>query len=237
MSNLRLFPINLALYKKRLILRTVSIFLINFILLFWTVWNAPKENLLNYLFLCLIVLVAIGLFLNQNFKKQISILKNNYLEINNHILQWYTGTGKCTSINLKRVTKIERDKYRGFDRFIIFEGKNSESIINLLEPEEFQAEIEKYTKLKVEYFDFELRKQIIKGAGFFIPAILGFVFSYLNYLDIRFSFLVLTVNSIFFLVQFSEKRTRGGFSESTVRRSTIILFLVLAFQLLVLFSE
>jgi hypothetical protein len=183
------------------------------------------------------VIVAIGLFLNQNFKKQISILKNNYLEINNHILQWYTGTGKCTSINLKRVTKIERDKYRGFDRFIIFEGKNSESIINLLEPEEFQAEIEKYTKLKVEYFDFELRKQIIKGAGFFIPAILGFVFSYLNYLDIRFSFLVLTVNSIFFLVQFSEKRTRGGFSESTVRRSTIILFLVLAFQLLVLFSE
>jgi hypothetical protein len=139
------------------------------------------------------VIVAIGLFLNQNFKKQISILKNNYLEINNHILQWYTGTGKCTSINLKRVTKIERDKYRGFDRFIIFEGKNSESIINLLEPEEFQAEIEKYTKLKVEYFDFELRKQIIKGAGFFIPAILGFVFSYLNYLDIRFSFLVLRI--------------------------------------------
>ena len=121
--------------------------------------------------------------------------------------------------------------------FIIFEEKNSESILNLLEPDEFQSEIEKYTKLKVEYFDFELRKKIINAFYFFIPAIAAFIFSYLNYLDIRFSFLVLTVNSIFFLVQFSEKRTRGGFSESTVRRSTIILFLVLAFQLVILFGE
>ncbi len=236
MSNLKLFPINLELYKKRLILRTIAIFLINLILLSWTVWSAPRESILNYLGLCSIVIVAIGLFLNQNYKRQISILKNNYLEINNHILQWYTGTGKCTSINLKRVSKIERDKYRGFDRFLVFEGNTSESILNLLETEEFQREIELYTKLKVQYFDFDWKRQVIKALAFFIPAILSFIFSYLKYLDIRFFFLILTVNSIFFLVQFSEKRTRGGFSESTVRRSSIILFLVLAYQILIFFS-
>ncbi len=237
MSNLKLFPINLELYKKRLILRTIAIFLINLVLLSWTVWSAPKESILNYLGLCFIVLAGIALFLNQNFKRQISILKNNYLEINNNILQWYTGTGKCTSINLKRVNKIERDKYRGFERFLIFEGKTFEPILNLLEPEEFQREIEQHTNLKVELFVFDWKSQCIQAFWFFIPAFLGFTFFYLKYLDIQFFFLILTVNSIFFLVQFSEKRTRGGFSESTVRRSTIILFLVLAYQLLLLFSE
>ncbi|MBP9165418.1 MAG: hypothetical protein KBF99_19705, partial [Leptospiraceae bacterium] len=69
------------------------------------------------------------------------------------------------------------------------------------------------------------------------PAVICFVLFYLKYFDIRFFFLMLTVNSIFFLVQFSEKRTRGGFSESTVRRSTIVLFLVLCYQALILFSE
>ena len=218
MSNLRIFPINLQLYKKRLILRSISIFLINLILLSWTVWNAPKDSVLNYLAICSIVIIAIGLFLNQNFNRQLSILKNNYLEINNHILQWYTGTGKCTSINLKRVKKIERDRFRGFDRFLIYEGETSEAILNLLEPEEWKL-------------------QIGKAIAFFLPAVICFVLFFLKYFDIRFFFLMLTVNSIFFLVQFSEKRTRGGFSESTVRRSTIVLFLVLCYQALILFSE
>ena len=237
MSNLRIFPINLQLYKKRLILRSISIFLINLILLSWTVWNAPKDSVLNYLAICSIVIIAIGLFLNQNFNRQLSILKNNYLEINNHILQWYTGTGKCTSINLKRVKKIERDRFRGFDRFLIYEGETSEAILNLLEPEEFQREIEKYTNLKVESFVFDWKLQIGKAIAFFLPAVICFVLFFLKYFDIRFFFLMLTVNSIFFLVQFSEKRTRGGFSESTVRRSTIVLFRVLCYQALILFSE
>jgi hypothetical protein len=237
LSNLKEYHINLVRFKKRLILRTVSIFLINLLLLGWTVWTAPKENILNYLWVCSLLLIAIGLFLNQNFKRQIAILKNNYLEINNHILQWYTGNGQCTTVNLKRVTKIERDNYRGFERFLVFEGDTPYSILNLKEPNEFQAEIESITKIKVEIFRLDWKSKIIKGFGFFLPAMISAVFTYLKYLDIRYFFLILTVNSIFFLVQFSEKRTRAGFSESTVRRSTIILFSLLAYQILILVSE
>lgn len=237
MSNLKEYSINLKLFRKRLIIRTVSIFLINLSLLGWTLWNAPKENILNYLGICSIILTAIGLFLIQNFKRQIEILKNNYLEINNHILQWYTGNGICTTINLKRIKKIERDKYRGFDRFILLEENTPHSIINLNNPDEFQKEIESYTKLKVELFIINWKDRILKAAGFFLPALIGLIFTYIGYLDIRFFFLLLTVNSIFFLVQFSEKRTRAGFSDSTVRRSTIILFLLLAYQILILASS
>ena len=148
MSNRKEFYINIVLFRKRLILRTISIFLINLLLLGWTVITAPKENTLNYLAICTIVLVAIGLFLNQNFKRQISILKNNYLEFNNHILQWYTGSGECTTINLKRVQKIERDKYRGFDRFLLMEGNTPHIILNLIDSEGFQSEIENITQLR-----------------------------------------------------------------------------------------
>lgn len=236
MSNLQQFPIHLQLYKQRILLRAVSIFTINIILLGWAVWSAPNENKLNYLALCGIVIVAIGLFLYQNFQKQISILKDNYLEINNHILQWYTGKGKCTAINLKRVTKIERDKYRGFDRFIIFEGETPEIILNLLEPDEFQKKIEEFTKLKVNHFPIPWKEYLFKTLGFFFPAAGAFIFYKLNYLDLRLFFLILNINAIFFLIHFSEKRTRGGFSESTVRRSTLILFLVLAYQLVLLFT-
>ena len=234
MSNLKEYSINLELFRKRLIIRTISIFLINLSLLGWTLWNAPKENILNYLGICLIILTAIGLFLFQNYKRQIEILKNNYLEINNHILQWYTGNGVCTTINLKRIKKIERDKYRGFDRFLLFEENTPHSILNLKTPDEFQQEIEFYTKLKVELFVIDWKERTLKAASFFLPGFIGLIFTYLGYLDIRFFFLLLTVNSIFFLVQFSEKRTRAGFSESTVRRSTIILFLLLAYQILIL---
>ncbi len=230
MSNRKEFYINIVLFRKRLILRTISIFLINLLLLGWTVITAPKENTLNYLAICTIVLVAIGLFLNQNFKRQISILKNNYLEFNNHILQWYTGSGQCTTINLKRVQKIERDKYRGFDRFLLMEGNTPHIILNLIDSEGFQTEIEKITQLQIEIFEVDRKKLFLKGVSFFLPAGIGLVCVYMMVLEIRFFFLILTVNSIFFLVQFSEKRTRGGFSESTVRRSTIILFMLLIYQ-------
>lgn len=237
MSNLVEYPVDVDAFKKRLILRTFSIFLINLTLLGWTVFSAPRESLLNYAAICLIVIVAIALFLYQNFKRQVTILKNNYLEVNNHILQWYTGTGTCTTINLKRVEKIERDKFRGFDRFIVFEGDTPYSILNLKSPDEFQKQIETFTNLKTEIFEIDWKKRILKTIGFFLPACIGFLVSYLNFLDIRFFFLVLTVNSIFFLVQFSEKRTRDGFSESTVRRSSIILFLLLAYQILILIGS
>jgi len=231
LSNRKEFYINIILFRKRLLLRTISIFLINLLLLGWTVITAPKENTLNYIAICTIVLVAIGLFLNQNFKRQISILKNNYLEFNNHILQWYTGSGQCTTINLKRVQKIERDKFRGFDRFLLMEGNTPHIILNLIDSEGFQVELEKITQLKIEVFEVDKKKLFVKGISFFLPAVIGLVCVYLRVLEIRFFFLILTVNSIFFLVQFSEKRTRGGFSESTVRRSTIILFMLLLYQI------
>lgn len=231
MSNRKEFYTNFELFKKRLILRTVSIFTINLTLLGWTVYTAPKENALNYLAICIIVLVAIGLFLHQNFKRQINILKNNYLELNNHILQWYTGSGQCTTINLKRVQKIERDKFRGFDRFVLVEGEVPHTILNLRDSEGFQVELEKITGLKVNVFEVDRKKLFLKGSSFFLPAVVGLCCVYLKVLEVQFFFLILTVNSIFFLVQFSEKRTRGGFSESTVRRSTIILFMLLLYQL------
>lgn len=237
MSNLKEYSIDIESFRKRLILRTIFIFLINFFLLAWTVWNAPRESISNYMGICSVVLMAIGLFLNQNFKRQLEILKNNYLEINNHLLQWYTENGKCTTINLKRIQKIERDRYRGFDRFLVFEENTPHSILNLKNPDAFQTELENYTKLKTEIFIIDWKERSLKAASFFLPGIIGFLFTYLGYLDIRFFFLLLTVNSIFFLVQFSEKRTRAGFSESTVRRSTIILFLLLAYQILILVSS
>ncbi|HMV44656.1 MAG TPA: hypothetical protein PK079_08665 [Leptospiraceae bacterium] len=236
MSNLQQFPINLQLYKKRILIRAILIFTVNLALLGLTVWSAPSESRLNYLAITGIVITAIGLFLNKNYERQVSILKDNYLELNNHILQWYTGNGKCTTINLKRVKKIERDKYRSFDRFLIFEGENPEIILNLLEPDEFQNRIEEYTKLKTQIFIIPWRSYLIKGVSFFIPALIAFGFYKFQFLELKLFFLILNMNAIFFLVHFSEKRTRGGFAEATVRRSSIILFLLLAYQLLLLFG-
>jgi hypothetical protein len=219
-------------FENRLILKTVSLILLNILIFIWSLLNIDPSKRNFFLCFGILFLACIFYFLYQNFQKQKKLIHSSKLNLKVNILQQMFHDGECNQIDLKNISKIEKDIYRGFLRYQIYQNENILQVINIEDSVNFEKRLIEISKKEIIEFHFNKKEIFLKVVILFIPALICYLLFKFQYLDQRIVYLVLTVNFFYFMIQFSEKRFRGGFSESSVRRTIFVLIVLIFYQFL-----
>jgi hypothetical protein len=226
------FYFDISKLKKRILIKNILLLLMNIFILGWTFINADPEKKQTFFFLSIGYFGFLSYFLYQSFKKQIDLIKNRSIEIKENLLQIYNSEFDCTSINLKRVNSIEKEKLRGFTRYTIMENKEEFEIMNILDEKNFEEKLKQKTRLEILEIKIDKKELFIKIFLNFIPSFLSFLMVNFKLINWKVFYLVLCSNFIFLIIQISEEKMKGGFTKSTVRR-LIFIFIILIIYILV----
>lgn len=219
-------------FENRLILKTVSLILLNVLIFIWSLLNIDPSKRNFFFSFGILFLGCVFYFLYQNFLKQKKLIDSSKLNLKSNILQQMFHNGECNQIDLRNISKIEKDNYRGFLRYQIYENGNVLQVINIEDSVNFEKRLTEISKKEIIEFNFNKKEIFLKVFLLFIPAAICFILFKFQFLDEKIVYLVLTFNFFYFMIQFSEKRFRGGFSESSVRRTIFVLIVLIFYQFL-----
>jgi len=191
----------------------------------------------GYAIIFLAILGLIYYILHRKYKAQLGILKETYLELQAPFIRQYTINNLCSEVHVRSIRSIKKDSFKGYPSLVLKTDDGDLPLINYLNTERLQVQLEKMTGLKAELVFFDRKKAILKGLLFFIPSFISFILlAFKNHLPAQMDwslgkcYLVLIINSIFFLHSFSDNKLEGGIPAATSRKLILVMLVALIYQ-------
>lgn len=226
-------------FKKRLLQRMGLIGLIYISFLITNFLGVPTENRVEFLKIFLPISGLLAFFFYRNFQKQMKIVREGKIELEDNILKQFAGTGgECLELDLTSVKSISKDNYRSYSRLLLGTEEHEYSFLNLAEMQKFEEKLKSVTNLQINEIKFELKDILKKAISYFAPSFICafLVFFPKTTLDSRILFLVININAIFFVRSLTEHKTNSNFiTDNFIRRSIFVLIIILIAQI-VMFS-
>jgi hypothetical protein len=242
-SEVSIYNLDQKSFKKRLVIRLLLVFALNIFIIVWSYFNIDTESQNGYAIVFLAILGLIYYILNRKYKAQLEILKETYLELQTPFIRQYTIHNLCSEVHVRSIRAIKKDTFKGYPSLVLKTDEGDLLLINYLNIERLQVQLEKMTGLKTELVFFDRKKVILKGLLSFIPSLISFiVLAFKEHLPMMQAwslgkcYLVLIINSIFFLYTFSDAKLEGGIPVSTSRKLIFLMLVVFVYQAYIEFT-
>ena len=201
-----IFHYDLVKFKKIHLFRTsfitgiyIFVFLFNYVRL-----NATEQS--AYIKIFVPISFLLFFFLYKNYKKQINILKNSYIELQGSLLRQHSSSGDFVEIDLKKLESIKKDTFRMYARILLEDDSRYFSLLNVDNPEQLLVQIEKISGLKTQTSPEQSRETVKKILVSFLPSVFFSLFFISGKLPFRTAGLVFTTNLLVYLMY--QEKTR-----------------------------
>ncbi len=234
------FKPNTKSLQKRILLRSMLIFLINLSFLIYSVYMTEPDKKISNLLIFSVVMVIVLVFLYRNYKKQLNVLSDNYVEIDGHKLKQYFSENMCNEVNLKKLVSITQDSFRGYDRLTLVGKDHNVILLNMEDLDTLKNQIETLSNKKTEYKSINYKPLYVKALVILLPSIVGLIlhlFVPAANVHIKLLYLIANVNLFFLAYGISDKSMPNGFPFQLARRMMIVLAILLGFQVYLYFFK
>lgn len=201
---------------------------------------AESDKKLSYLSIFSGVLILVIVFLYRNYKKQMSILTDNYVEIDGHVLRQFFSNSMCSEVNLKKLDNVVFDSFRGYNRLILESEGNTTILLNMTGTDEIKEQIQLYSKKQIQTKQINYKPIYVQTIITMLPTIVGlilYLFVPAANVHLKLLYLIANTNLIFLAYNISDKRVEGGFPFHLSRRMMIVLTILLGFQIYLYFFK
>ncbi|MCB1158302.1 MAG: hypothetical protein KDK45_12445, partial [Leptospiraceae bacterium] len=176
-TNKTRYNLDIQSFRKRILFSSSLTFILYASILTWAYTRIEPESTQKFFFISACVIGIISFFLFKKYTNQLRILKNTYIEIEGKVLRQYTINNICTEIDLKGVSGLQRDSFRGYPRLLLLTPEGNFSLINPVQIEKLQVELEQIIGKKTAARIFKGKEILTKAIFFFSPSvIIGFVY-------------------------------------------------------------
>ena len=215
----------------------MTLFFINVVFLTLSYSRLPEPNT-NFLGFILTLLCVILIIFFRNYERQIVILSHTGLIITPKTLKQLGPNEKCSEVELSDLREIKVDTLFGFTRFILlFENSKKFTFFNILESEDFLRDLSLASGVEIKRTKRNHIKLISKLIMIYLPSAVTIILT--GYEESRVTidvfYLILNLNSIFFVYNLSERKFEGGISNRSSGRIMAILILFLFYQIFQVF--
>ncbi len=231
------FLYNVALFRKKLLLRTGIVISMFFLFLAYNTYQLPESERGKFLMIFSPLFLLLIWFLRKNYLKQLEILSKGRVEIEGGSLKQFDAYGSCAAVRLKDIEKMTHDKFRSYDRLVIETEEKIYPIVNILEFENFKSLLEELSGKNSEIDREEFQYLSLRTFLFFLPSILFVGATYTPVLSQKYSFLnqntallLINMNLIVFFLYMREKNNYILSGFSLKRRMLFISVMVFFFQ-------
>ncbi|MCB1178653.1 MAG: hypothetical protein KDK36_13795 [Leptospiraceae bacterium] len=226
------FLLDIQSFKKRIIIKYIILFLANLgILLFG--FFSYSEDKTNYLLMSVLILILIILMFIRNGKRQLDILSKMYFEISGNLLKQHGANGSCTEIELDKIKSLKLDNLLGYKRILLKSEKGeTHTYSRIIKFDTFIEGLENASSQKIQTLHRNKIKLLAKTIILYSPSYATYYLTRFSYtkLNMEMTYLILTLNTMFFIHNISERKFEGGISNKLARRLIIILFLYFLYQ-------
>ncbi len=222
-------------FKNRLLQRMGVIGLIYFSFLITNYLGVPPENKIEFLKIFLPVSALLAFFFFRNFQKQLKIVREGKIELEEKTLRQFSGSGnECLELDLNEITSISKDNFKSYSRILVETVDKEFSFLNLADMPKFENRLKSATNLPITEIKFELKDILKKAVSYFVPSIVCafLVFYPRTNLDIRILYLAININAIFFVRSLTEHKSASSIiTDNLIRRAIFVLFVIMIAQI------
>ncbi|RHX90043.1 hypothetical protein [Leptospira stimsonii] len=201
-------------FRRNLLLRSFAVILLYLSFLAWNFLKVPEEGRTDFVRIFGLLSIFLAFLLYRNFSRQLRVLEGAKIQLSPNSLTLFNSKGQSLETKLKSVVSIERDVFRSYDRFLISTKEDQIPVLNILEPDLFQAEIEKYTGKKTIRTENKGGFFQPKTLLYFIPSFAVLAGSFYKPFGIKIEsfYLVGNVNALLVAIYYPEDKIKMAFS-------------------------
>ncbi|MDV6236529.1 hypothetical protein CH379_012915 [Leptospira ellisii] len=208
------FEYDFPKFRRSLILRSVAVVLLYLAFLVWNFLKVPEESRTDFVRIFGLFSIVLGFLLFRNFTRQLKVLRGAKVELTQHSVKLYNSKGQSFETRFKSVVSVERDEFRSYSRFLIHTKEDKIPVLNLADPDGFQAELEKNSGKRVI--------STVSGPVFFHPrTLLYFLPTFAIFAAVAMpnwnvkpesAYLIANVNALLVAIYFPEDKIQTRFS-------------------------
>ncbi|EPG74631.1 hypothetical protein LEP1GSC058_1771 [Leptospira fainei serovar Hurstbridge str. BUT 6] len=221
------YTYDVPVFRKKLMQRTGMVVFVFLLFLGVNFRQVSPESQESFLTMFLVLGGLLIFLLVKNYSRQLKTLEGSKVELSGNSLKQWNPQGQCMEFDLREVSGIEKDKFRGYQRIVLITKQGTfVPILNLQAMDDFLAELEEKSGKKAVVFEEDSRVLTWKTPLAFLPTF-GIILAYLFgpwHLKQDVIYIVATANVLLFLLYWPKDRMNTGYP---ARRRYIFILLIL----------
>jgi len=231
------FFLDLKSFKKHIFLKYIVLFFINFFILSWTYYES-KTSEVSLILILLGILIIIGFIFWRNANKQMELLSKTVYEFEGKVLKHYGIGESCGELDLSTIQSLKYEILFGIKRVLIkTEQGKTYTYSRIQDMESFIKNLENYSGKQIQKLERNKWELTFKFILIYLPSFIVLILVQFpkTLINMNIFFLIINLNTIFFLRGISENKLEGGIPERIVSRINLILIIFFFYQFYNLF--